>query len=303
MPAAPMGDMNRHDEQHALPVTNDLLAPEAGGTAGAIAGAVVGAAAGPPGIVAGAILGGVAGAVAGAVLNHESSREAALERELDEELGIIGGDIGAPNLDDLSGERSSPLWFESKLATTPGRLDGKRVAILVTDGFAKVALTAPRQALVEAGATTVIISLRKGWVRSFDHQEEAAEFPVEMTIGEVRASDFDALLLPGGALDPDQLAADARCLQLLRAMARMGKPIAAVCQGPRTLLDAGLVRGKTLTSRPSLQSDLKHAGAAWVDCAVVVDEGLVTGRHVDDIPVFNQKMLETFAARCRTSAP
>jgi protease I len=295
-PLHPCGNMNRHGAHHALPQTNDLLAPEAGGTAGAIAGAIVGAAAGPPGIVAGAIIGGVAGAVAGAALNNESSREAARERELDEELGIIGGDIGAPNLDDLSDAANRLLWLESTRATNRCRLDGKRVAILVTDGFAKVALTGPRDALVEAGATTVIVSLRRDSVRSFDHQEEAAEFPVQMTIGEVRASDFDALLLPGGALDPDQFAADPRCLQLVRAFAGMGKPIAAICQGPRALLDAGLVQGKTLTSRPSIQTDLKNAGATWIDCAVVVDGGLVTGRHVDDIPVFNQKMLETFAA-------
>jgi protease I len=174
----------------------------------------------------------------------------------------------------------------------PGVLKGKRVAILVTDGFEQVELESPQKALQDAGADTVIVAPRASKVRGWNHFERGDEFRVDVPLESANAGDFDALLLPGGVHNPDQLRCNKQALQFVRAFHDAGKPLAAICHGPWTLIDAGIVAGKKLTSYESIQTDLKNAGAEWVDQAVVVDNGLVTSRKPDDLPAFNAKMVE-----------
>ena len=175
------------------------------------------------------------------------------------------------------------------------RLDGKRVAILATDGVEQSELTEPRKALDAAGATTVVVSPKSGRIKAWQHTDWGSEIPVDLALDEARADDFDALLLPGGVMNPDKLRQDQRAVALVRDFFRLGKPVAAICHGPWLLVEAGVVRGKTVTSWPSLQTDIRNAGGDWVDREVVTDEGLVTSRKPDDIPAFNAKMLEEFA--------
>ena len=173
-------------------------------------------------------------------------------------------------------------------------LDGKRVAIVVADGFEQVEMTEPRKALEQAGAKTVVVSPAKGQVKGWNHTEWGDQFPVDVAIEQARADEYDALLLPGGVMNPDKLRRNESVLQFVREFFAAGKPVAAICHGPWTLIDAGLVRGRKLTSYETIQMDLKNAGAHWVDAEVVVDSGLVTSRKPDDIPVFNRKMIEEF---------
>ncbi len=175
------------------------------------------------------------------------------------------------------------------------QLQGKRVAILVTDGFEQVELTDPKQALEQAGATTKIVSPAKGKVKGWQHTQWGDEFPVDVPLERANADDFDALLLPGGVMNPDKLRVNQHALQFVRAFFDAGKPIAAICHGPWTLIDAGVVKGCMLTSYESIKTDLRNAGANWVDQEVVVDQGLVTSRKPADIPAFNRKMIEEFA--------
>jgi len=176
------------------------------------------------------------------------------------------------------------------------KLDGKRVAILVEDGFEQVELTGPRQALDEAGAQTQIVSPVKGSkVKGFQHDKWGDEFEVDVPLDQARADEFDALLLPGGVMNPDKLRMNPKAVQFVRSFFDSGKPVAAICHGPWTLIDAGVARGRHLTSWPSLQADLRNAGAEWSDEEVVSDHGLVTSRKPADIPAFNRKMLEEFA--------
>jgi protease I len=177
----------------------------------------------------------------------------------------------------------------------PQKLDGKKVAILVTDGFEQVEMTEPRRALQEAGAQTTLISPKEGRVKAWDEKDWGEEFPVELALGEARAEDFDALLLPGGVMNPDKLRMEKDAVRLTKEFFRAGKPVAAICHGPWLLVEADVVRGRTVTSYPSLQTDLENAGATWVDREVVVDEGLVTSRNPDDLPAFNRKVLEEVA--------
>jgi protease I len=172
------------------------------------------------------------------------------------------------------------------------QLEGKRVAILIANGFEQVELTEPKQALEEAGAKTSIVSPETGKVRGWNHTEWGDEFPVDISLSEAKAEEFDALLLPGGVMNPDKLRRNEWALQFVRAFFESGKPIAAICHGPWTLIDANVVSGRRMTSYPSIQTDLKNAGANWVDEEVVVDNGLVTSRKPDDIPAFNRKMIE-----------
>jgi protease I len=173
-------------------------------------------------------------------------------------------------------------------------LEGMNVAILVADGFEQVELAKPKEALEQAGAQTKIVSPAKGRVQGWDHQKKGEKQPVDIPLDSADPGEFDALLLPGGVMNPDQLRINPAAVSFVRSFVESGKPIAAICHGPWTLIEAGAVRGHTMTSWPSLQSDLRNAGADWVDEEVVSDDGLVTSRKPDDIPAFNQKMIEEF---------
>jgi protease I len=174
-------------------------------------------------------------------------------------------------------------------------LEGKRVAILATDMVEQVELVEPRKALDEAGARTELVSLEPGEIQGFDHYDKADRFPVERTVAEARADDYDALLLPGGVGNPDNLRMDEKAVGFVRDFVESGKPVAVICHGPWTLVEAGVVRGRTLTSWPSLRTDIRNAGGTWVDEEVHVDNGLVSSRKPDDIPAFTAKMIEEFA--------
>jgi protease I len=174
------------------------------------------------------------------------------------------------------------------------RLDGKKVAILVTDGFEQVELTKPREALDEAGAETKIVSLKPGKIQGMHHADKGDKFDVDLTLGEARAEEFDTLMIPGGLMNPDALRSNEDALEFTRHFFREGKPVAAICHGPWVLIDAGVVRGRILTSWPAIKTDVKNAGGKWVNEEVVVDNGLVTSRKPDDIPAFNKKMVEEF---------
>jgi protease I len=173
-------------------------------------------------------------------------------------------------------------------------LKDKRVAILVADGFEQVELTEPRKALDEAGARTRIVSTAKDRVQSWKHFDKADHFKVDVPLSSANAEDFDALLLPGGVANPDQLRTDPKAVAFVRAFFDAGKPVAVICHGPWTLIDAGVVRGRRITSWPSLKADLTNAGAKWSDEEVVVDDGLVSSRKPQDIPAFNRQMLSLF---------
>jgi protease I len=174
-------------------------------------------------------------------------------------------------------------------------LEGKRVAILVADGFEQVELTEPRKALDDAGARTSIVSPSEGKVRGWNHTEWGDELPVDQALDEARPQDYDALLLPGGVINPDKLRIIPRAVEFVRSFFEERKPVAAICHGPWTLIEAGVATGRRMTSWPSLKTDLKNAGADWTDKEVVVDRGLVTSRKPADIPAFVEKMIEEFA--------
>ncbi len=174
-------------------------------------------------------------------------------------------------------------------------LAGKRVAILATDGVEQVELTAPRRALDEAGAQTIVVSPTDGEIKAWQHGQWGDTIPVDRRLADARPDEFDALLLPGGVMNPDRLRTEPAAVQFVRAMVQAGKPVAAICHGPWLLVEAGVVRGRTVTSWPSLKTDIRNAGGDWVDREVVTDEGLVTSRKPDDLPAFNRKMLEEFA--------
>ena len=173
-------------------------------------------------------------------------------------------------------------------------LNNCRVAILVADGFEQVELTEPRKALEQAGAKTEVISPNKDKVKGWNHKEWGEEIKVDVPIEQARAVNYNALLLPGGVMNPDNLRMNEAVLNFVREFFQTGKPVAAICHGPWTLIDAGVARGRKMTSWPSLRTDLRNAGVDWVDQEVVVDNGLVTSRKPDDIPAFNRKMIEEF---------
>ena len=175
------------------------------------------------------------------------------------------------------------------------KLDGKKVAILVASGFEQVEMTKPREALTEAGAETMIVSIKSGKIQGMNHDEKGDKFDVDLTLDQAQPEDFDALLIPGGLLNPDEMRQQGSALNFARHFFEAGKPVAVICHGPQVLINADLVRGRTMTSWPALQVDLKNAGANWVDEEVVVDNGLVSSRKPDDIPAFNRKMIEEFA--------
>ena len=174
-------------------------------------------------------------------------------------------------------------------------LKDMRIAILVADGFEQVELTEPRKALDDAGAKTQIVSPLQDQVQGWNHFDKADRFRVDVPLTSANAEDFDALLLPGGVVNPDQLRVNPSAVAFVRGFFDAAKPVAAICHGPWTLIDAGAARGRKMTSWPSLKADLTNAGATWVDEEVVCEQGLVTSRKPTDIPAFNSKMLELFS--------
>jgi protease I len=173
-------------------------------------------------------------------------------------------------------------------------LKGRRVAILAADMVERVELEEPRKALQDAGAEIELISIKPGEIKTFDHFDPAGTEKVDKLAEEADAGDYAALLVPGGVGNPDQLRGDENAVAFVRAMYDQGKPMAVICHGPWVLVEAGVTRDLTLTSWPTLQTDIKNAGGNWVDKEVVVDRGVVTSRKPDDIPAFNKKMLEEF---------
>jgi protease I len=174
-------------------------------------------------------------------------------------------------------------------------LQGKKVAFIATEGVEQVELTEPWKAVEQAGAQPELISIEDGEVQAWKHFDKGDTFKVDRTIEEAQPDEYDALVLPGGVANPDQLRADENVVSFIRTFAQSGKPIGVICHGPWTLIEAGVVQGRKLTSWPSLQTDLRNAGADWVDEEVVVDQGLVSSRKPDDLPAFNAKIVEEFA--------
>ena len=177
-----------------------------------------------------------------------------------------------------------------------GDLTGVRVAILVTDGFEQVEMTEPRQALDRAGAETRLVSPKGGRVKAWKFTEWGDEFAVDLPLAQARGEDFDAILLPGGVINPDTLRIDEQAVLFAQSFLDAGKPVASICHGPWTLIETGKLPGRRLASWPSLQTDIQNAGAEWLDQEVVVDGNLVTSRKPDDIPAFNREVIALFGS-------
>ncbi|WP_446743948.1 type 1 glutamine amidotransferase domain-containing protein [Silvibacterium acidisoli] len=175
------------------------------------------------------------------------------------------------------------------------KLKGKKVAILATDGFEQAELTEPRKALEQAGATTHVVSPKTGTIKGWNKTDWGESVKVDKALDQARVSDYDALVLPGGVLNPDHLRMEPKAVAFVKEFAQSGKTVAAICHGPWTLIEAGVVKGKTMTSWPSVKTDLMNAGARWVDEKVVADGNFVTSRKPDDIPAFSQKVIEEIA--------
>jgi protease I len=176
-----------------------------------------------------------------------------------------------------------------------GELQGKKIAFLATDGVEQVEYTEPRKTVEQAGAEVHLISLKPGEIQGFNHLDKGDRFPVDKAVADAREADYDGLVLPGGVANPDFLRSDRDAVRFVRSFYDAGKPIAAICHGPWTLVEAGVVQGRTLTSWPSLKTDIENAGGTWVDEEVHVDQGLVTSRKPDDIPAFCAKAIEEIA--------
>ena len=176
-----------------------------------------------------------------------------------------------------------------------GKLDRKKIAFLATDGVEQVELTEPWKAVENAGGKPELISTDTGEIQAFNHLDKGETCPVDHTVGDVSVSDYDGLVLPGGVANPDFLRTDEDAVAFVRAFFEQAKPVAAICHAPWTLVEADVVKGRKLTSWPSLQTDLRNAGANWVDEEVVVDQGLVSSRNPDDLPAFCAKVVEELA--------
>jgi protease I len=174
------------------------------------------------------------------------------------------------------------------------RLDGKRVAFLATDGVEQIELTEPWKTVEQEGGTPELLSLESGEIQGFDHLDKGDTFEVDRTVGEASESDYDGLVLPGGVANPDFLRMDQEAVRFVRSFFEAGKPVAVICHGPWTLVEADVVRDRTITSWPSLRTDIRNAGGNWVDEEVVVDNGLVSSRRPDDLPAFCAKLAEEF---------
>jgi protease I len=183
------------------------------------------------------------------------------------------------------------------------KLDGKTIAILATDGVEQVELTEPRKALEDAGAKTELISLEEGQIQGFNHLDHADKLDVDKTVEQVSAADYDGIVIPGGVANGDFLRADAGACKLVADFATQKKPIASICHGPWILVETGIVKGRTITSWPSLKTDVENAGGTWVDEEVHVDGGLTTSRNPDDLPAFNAKIVEEFCEGPHDDAP
>jgi protease I len=176
-----------------------------------------------------------------------------------------------------------------------GELQGRKIAFLATDGVEQIEYTDPRKAVEEAGATAHLVALEPGEIQGFNHLDRGDRFPVDKAVAEASADDYDGLVLPGGVANPDALRADKDAVQFVRSFFEAGKPVASICHGAWTLVEADVVRGRTLTSWPSIRTDIRNAGGTWVDEEVHTDRGLVTSRKPDDLPAFNAKIVEEFA--------
>ena len=174
-------------------------------------------------------------------------------------------------------------------------LKGKKVAILAADMFERVELEEPRKALEDAGADVEILSIDDGEIQGFDHFDPANKIKVDRTVEAASPDDYDALMIPGGVGNPDQLRGDENAVEFVRGFHEAGKPMAVICHGPWVLVESGVVRGKRVTSWPTLETDIRNAGGEWVDQEVVVDGNVVTSRKPDDIPAFNREMLRIFS--------
>jgi len=183
------------------------------------------------------------------------------------------------------------------------KLSGKKVAILTENGFEEVELTSPKKALEEAGATVHFVSPQKDKVKGWDHDHWSIELPVDVVVEKANSDDYDALVIPGGVINPDKMRVNKDCVEFAQQFLEAGKPVAAICHGPQLLIETGLLEGRDLTSYPSIQTDLKNAGANWHDKEVIVDNGLVTSRSPKDLEAFNKKMIEEIAEGIHTPAP
>lgn len=184
--------------------------------------------------------------------------------------------------------------FESK-----HQLDNKTIAILATDGFEESELFEPKKALEDAGAIVNIISLKSGDIKAWKKSDWGKSIHVDAVVGDANSMQFDALMIPGGVMNPDKLRNDKKAVEFVKSFVSAGKPIASICHGPQVLIETGMTKGKTMTSWSSLKTDLTNSGANWVDREVVVDDNLITSRCPEDIPAFNKKMIEGFAATPR----
>ncbi len=171
-------------------------------------------------------------------------------------------------------------------------LRGKKIAIITENGFEEVELTSPKQELEAAGAEVHIVSPQKDKVKAWDHDHWSIELPVDVQIENAKADDYDALMIPGGVLNPDKMRMNHKCVEFARQFLEAGKPVAAICHGPQLLIETGMISGRKMTSYPSVKTDLENAGVAWIDKEVVTDNGLVTSRSPKDLKTFNKKMIE-----------
>jgi protease I len=178
-------------------------------------------------------------------------------------------------------------------------LNGKKIAILATDGFEQAELMEPRKALDQSGATTVVISLKAGEIKGWNAKDWGDKVKVDKALEDANPNDYDALVLPGGVINPDHLRMDPKAVNFVKQFVSTGKPVAAICHGPWTLIETGALKGKTVTSWPSLKTDLKNAGANWVDQQVVNDGQFIFSRNPDDIPAFSQAIIESVSKGAR----
>jgi protease I len=186
----------------------------------------------------------------------------------------------------------------------PDELSGKKIAFLVAqEGVEQIELSEPWKAVEQAGGEPVLIAPEGGEVQAFEHLDKSKTYSVDETLGDANAEDYDGAVLPGGVANPDQLRTEPRAIEFLQKLFAAGKPVGVICHGPWTLVEADLVRGRTITSWPSLQTDIRNAGGNWVDQEVVVDEGLVSSRNPDDLPAFCAKIVEEFAEGKHEVAP